>query len=167
MPTKKWKNIYLQVTLEEVNSQIALEYGQAMTVRVLKADGEVMRKSSFSVYMLFKFAKPFILFWLKKIRKIQNIQTAFFPHSDCGGAKCYGSWSEEGYSQIYGAKTATWRRRETHQLVNTQTQEWKRACLKKILFLLFPCVLCFQEICLEDVSFSISGREARRWQDEA
>lgn len=41
---KKWKNIYLQVTLEEVNSQIALEYGQAMTVRVLKADGEVMRK---------------------------------------------------------------------------------------------------------------------------
>lgn len=32
------------MTLEEVNSQIALEYGQAMTVRVLKADGEVMRK---------------------------------------------------------------------------------------------------------------------------
>uniref|UniRef100_A0A672YC73 SNRNP25 ubiquitin-like domain-containing protein n=1 Tax=Sphaeramia orbicularis TaxID=375764 RepID=A0A672YC73_9TELE len=30
------------VTLEEVNSQIALEYGQAMTVRVLKADGEIM-----------------------------------------------------------------------------------------------------------------------------
>ena len=33
-----------QVTLEEVNSQIALEYGQAMTVRVCKMDGEVMRK---------------------------------------------------------------------------------------------------------------------------
>ncbi|XP_062264019.1 U11/U12 small nuclear ribonucleoprotein 25 kDa protein [Platichthys flesus] len=32
----------IQVTLEEINSQIALEYGQAMTVRVLKADGEVM-----------------------------------------------------------------------------------------------------------------------------
>ncbi|KAI5091587.1 U11/U12 small nuclear ribonucleoprotein 25 kDa protein [Silurus meridionalis] len=32
----------IQVTLEEVNSQIALEYGQAMTVRVCKADGEVM-----------------------------------------------------------------------------------------------------------------------------
>lgn len=32
----------IQVTLEEVNSQIALEYGQAMTVKVLKADGEVM-----------------------------------------------------------------------------------------------------------------------------
>ncbi|GAB1295899.1 U11/U12 small nuclear ribonucleoprotein 25 kDa protein [Apodemus speciosus] len=30
------------VTLEEVNSQIALEYGQAMTVRVCKMDGEVM-----------------------------------------------------------------------------------------------------------------------------
>lgn len=28
-----------------MNSQIALEYGQAMTVRVLKADGEVMRES--------------------------------------------------------------------------------------------------------------------------
>ncbi|XP_061837969.2 U11/U12 small nuclear ribonucleoprotein 25 kDa protein [Nerophis lumbriciformis] len=32
----------IQVTLEEINSQIALEYGQAMTVRVLKADGEIM-----------------------------------------------------------------------------------------------------------------------------
>ncbi|KAI2666066.1 U11/U12 small nuclear ribonucleoprotein 25 kDa protein [Labeo rohita] len=32
----------IQVTLEEVNSQVALEYGQAMTVRVCKADGEVM-----------------------------------------------------------------------------------------------------------------------------
>ncbi|KAM9780365.1 U11/U12 small nuclear ribonucleoprotein 25 kDa protein [Neosynchiropus ocellatus] len=32
----------IQVTLEEVNSQIALEYGQAMTVRVLRADGDVM-----------------------------------------------------------------------------------------------------------------------------
>ncbi|XP_064222720.1 uncharacterized protein LOC135270730 [Aotus nancymaae] len=31
-----------QVTLEEVNSQIALEYGQAITVRVCKMDGEVM-----------------------------------------------------------------------------------------------------------------------------
>lgn len=32
----------IQVTLEEVNSQIALEYGQAMTVKVAKADGEIM-----------------------------------------------------------------------------------------------------------------------------
>uniref|UniRef100_A0A8C8T0S1 Small nuclear ribonucleoprotein 25 (U11/U12) n=1 Tax=Peromyscus maniculatus bairdii TaxID=230844 RepID=A0A8C8T0S1_PERMB len=32
----------IQVTLEEVNSQIALEYGQAMTVRVCKMDGEGM-----------------------------------------------------------------------------------------------------------------------------
>lgn len=40
------KFYYFQVTLEEINSQIALEYGQAMTVRVLKADGEVMRKFS-------------------------------------------------------------------------------------------------------------------------
>ncbi|XP_066545841.1 U11/U12 small nuclear ribonucleoprotein 25 kDa protein [Amia ocellicauda] len=32
----------IQVTLEEVNSQVALEYGQAMTIRVCKADGEVM-----------------------------------------------------------------------------------------------------------------------------
>eukprot|EP00071_Canis_lupus_P057774 XP_854401.1 U11/U12 small nuclear ribonucleoprotein 25 kDa protein [Canis lupus familiaris] len=32
----------IQVTLEEVNSQIALEYGQAMTVRVCKMDGEIM-----------------------------------------------------------------------------------------------------------------------------
>lgn len=35
--------LFLQVTLEEINSQIALEYGQAMTVKVLKADGEIMR----------------------------------------------------------------------------------------------------------------------------
>ncbi|PWA17701.1 hypothetical protein CCH79_00008201 [Gambusia affinis] len=32
----------IQVTLEEVNSQIALEYGQAMTVKVLKADAIVV-----------------------------------------------------------------------------------------------------------------------------
>ncbi|XP_061567250.1 U11/U12 small nuclear ribonucleoprotein 25 kDa protein [Cololabis saira] len=32
----------IQVTLEEVNSQIALEYGQAMTVKVVQADGETM-----------------------------------------------------------------------------------------------------------------------------
>ncbi|KAG8558467.1 hypothetical protein GDO81_017007 [Engystomops pustulosus] len=32
----------IQVTLEEINSQIALEFGQAMTVRVCKADMEVM-----------------------------------------------------------------------------------------------------------------------------
>ncbi|XP_077131411.1 U11/U12 small nuclear ribonucleoprotein 25 kDa protein [Ranitomeya variabilis] len=32
----------IQVTLEEINSQIALEFGQAMTVRVCKGDGEVM-----------------------------------------------------------------------------------------------------------------------------
>lgn len=32
----------IQVTLEEINSQVALEYGQAMTVRVCKHDGEVM-----------------------------------------------------------------------------------------------------------------------------
>uniref|UniRef100_A0A4W5RNL9 Small nuclear ribonucleoprotein 25 n=1 Tax=Hucho hucho TaxID=62062 RepID=A0A4W5RNL9_9TELE len=32
----------IQATLEEVNSQVALEYGQAMTVRVCTADGEVM-----------------------------------------------------------------------------------------------------------------------------
>ncbi|XP_069762932.1 U11/U12 small nuclear ribonucleoprotein 25 kDa protein [Narcine bancroftii] len=32
----------IQVTLEEINSQIALEYGQAMTVKVKKGDGEIM-----------------------------------------------------------------------------------------------------------------------------
>ncbi|XP_072336898.1 U11/U12 small nuclear ribonucleoprotein 25 kDa protein [Scyliorhinus torazame] len=32
----------VQVTLEEINSQVALEYGQAMTVKVKKGDGEIM-----------------------------------------------------------------------------------------------------------------------------
>ncbi|KAL9835457.1 U11/U12 small nuclear ribonucleoprotein 25 kDa protein isoform 1-T1 [Geothlypis trichas] len=31
-----------QVTAEEIGSQVALEYGQAMTVRVCKADGETV-----------------------------------------------------------------------------------------------------------------------------
>ncbi|NWU94507.1 SNR25 protein, partial [Upupa epops] len=31
-----------QVTAEEIGSQVALEHGQAMTVRVCKADGETM-----------------------------------------------------------------------------------------------------------------------------
>ncbi|KAF3842560.1 hypothetical protein F7725_024511 [Dissostichus mawsoni] len=35
-------DLFPKVNLEEVNSQIALEYGQAMTVRVLKTDGEIM-----------------------------------------------------------------------------------------------------------------------------
>ncbi|OXB54907.1 hypothetical protein ASZ78_011269 [Callipepla squamata] len=35
-----------QVTPEEIGSQVALEYGQAMTVRVCKADGESMRERS-------------------------------------------------------------------------------------------------------------------------
>lgn len=33
------------MTPEEIGSQVALEYGQAMTVRVCKADGETMRAS--------------------------------------------------------------------------------------------------------------------------
>ncbi len=32
------------VTLEEVNSAIAVEYGQAMIVNVCRADGEVLSK---------------------------------------------------------------------------------------------------------------------------
>uniref|UniRef100_A0A4W3I6N6 Small nuclear ribonucleoprotein 25 n=1 Tax=Callorhinchus milii TaxID=7868 RepID=A0A4W3I6N6_CALMI len=32
----------VQVTLEEINSQVALEYGQAMTVKVKKGDDEIM-----------------------------------------------------------------------------------------------------------------------------
>ncbi|XP_055507145.1 U11/U12 small nuclear ribonucleoprotein 25 kDa protein isoform X1 [Leucoraja erinacea] len=32
----------IQVTLEEINSQVALEYGQAMTVKVKKGDSEIM-----------------------------------------------------------------------------------------------------------------------------
>ncbi|KAA0705421.1 U11/U12 small nuclear ribonucleoprotein 25 kDa protein [Triplophysa tibetana] len=47
MPHSEFLDIFeeglaLMVTLEEVNSQVALEYGQAMTVRVCKGDGEVM-----------------------------------------------------------------------------------------------------------------------------
>lgn len=33
-----------EITLDEVNSQIALEYGQAMTVNICREDGEVLRK---------------------------------------------------------------------------------------------------------------------------
>uniref|UniRef100_A0A8C5MWW7 Uncharacterized protein n=1 Tax=Leptobrachium leishanense TaxID=445787 RepID=A0A8C5MWW7_9ANUR len=44
----------IQVTLEEINSQIALEFGQAMTVKICKASGEVMRKIfSEKFYFLF------------------------------------------------------------------------------------------------------------------
>ena len=37
-------DLHTAVTLEEINSQIALEYGQAMTVNVLRLDGQVLRK---------------------------------------------------------------------------------------------------------------------------
>ena len=33
-----------EITLEEINSQIALEYGQAMVVNVRRADNVVLRK---------------------------------------------------------------------------------------------------------------------------
>ena len=33
-----------EITLEEINSQIALEYGQAMVVNVRRADDVVLRK---------------------------------------------------------------------------------------------------------------------------
>ncbi|MEE6498420.1 hypothetical protein FKM82_003092 [Ascaphus truei] len=32
----------IQVTLEEIHSQIALEFGQAITVKICKGDGDVM-----------------------------------------------------------------------------------------------------------------------------
>lgn len=53
------------MTLEEVNSQIALEYGQAMTVRVLKADGEVMRESLvvFLIVVYYEYVTNFLQ-WL-------------------------------------------------------------------------------------------------------
>ena len=41
-----------EVTLEEVNSQIAVEYGQAMTVFVRRADDIVMRELTATLVVL-------------------------------------------------------------------------------------------------------------------
>ncbi|XP_077415918.1 U11/U12 small nuclear ribonucleoprotein 25 kDa protein isoform X2 [Vanacampus margaritifer] len=49
----------IQVTLEEINSQIALEYGQAMTVKVLKADAIVVVQDA-SVLDLKKAIRRFV-----------------------------------------------------------------------------------------------------------
>ena len=38
-------DLHSAVTVEEINAQIALEYGQAMTVNVKRGDGELYRKS--------------------------------------------------------------------------------------------------------------------------
>jgi U11/U12 small nuclear ribonucleoprotein SNRNP25 len=38
------KDLHPYVTLEEVDSMIALEYGQAMVVNVRRADNEILRK---------------------------------------------------------------------------------------------------------------------------
>lgn len=51
------------VTLEEVNSQIALEYGQAMTVFVRREDDVVLRK--------LRTALQIILYW-KKLLMIKS-----------------------------------------------------------------------------------------------
>lgn len=86
-------NFHLQVTLEEVNSQIALEYGQAMTVKVLKADGEVMRKFP-------------DLFCVCAILDVKSNETASsLSHS--GGAERHGPGSEESYQEVHGAETTT------------------------------------------------------------
>lgn len=100
-------NFHLQVTLEEVNSQIALEYGQAMTVRVLKADCEVMRKCP----------RPFCLCVTLYVKP--NEMPSSLSHS--GGAECHCPGSKESYQEVHGAETTTWRRSEMCQLVNTCT----------------------------------------------
>ena len=43
-------DLHSAVTVEEINAQIALEYGQAMTVNVKRGDGEVYRKSLKSLF---------------------------------------------------------------------------------------------------------------------
>lgn len=84
---------HLQVTLEEVNSQIALEYGQAMTVKVLKADGEVMRKCP-------------DLFCVCVTLDVKSNETASsLSHS--GGTERHGPGSEESYQEVHGAETTT------------------------------------------------------------
>lgn len=81
------------MTLEEVNSQIALEYGQAMTVRVLKADGEVMRKC-------------LDLFLLCVVLRVKSDEApCFLSHS--GGAERHCLRSEESYQEVHGAETTT------------------------------------------------------------
>ena len=47
------KDLHPYVTLEEVNSMIALEYGQAMVVNVRRGDGDVMRKSFWKILIFF------------------------------------------------------------------------------------------------------------------
>lgn len=37
-------DLHSAVTVDEINAQIALEYGQAMTVNIQRADGESYRK---------------------------------------------------------------------------------------------------------------------------
>lgn len=41
-----------RVTLEEVNSLIALEYGQAIIVNVRRADGDIIRKFYFTTVLI-------------------------------------------------------------------------------------------------------------------
>ncbi|XP_035573323.1 U11/U12 small nuclear ribonucleoprotein 25 kDa protein isoform X1 [Canis lupus baileyi] len=100
----------IQVTLEEVNSQIALEYGQAMTVRVCKMDGEIMRKCSPSPcgpcspschadktlpWLLRGNSRAMLWLW---------ILTWLFSRS-CGcGAERHSPGPEEGHSEIRAAQ---------------------------------------------------------------
>lgn len=96
-------NFHLQVTLEEVNSQIALEYGQAMTVKVLKADSEVMRKCPDLFFLCHSFS--FVILDVKSNKTSSSL-------SHRGGAERHGPGSEESYQEVHGAETTTWRRSE-------------------------------------------------------
>ena len=44
-------DLHSAVTVEEINAQIALEYGQAMTVNVKRGDGEVYREHFKSIFI--------------------------------------------------------------------------------------------------------------------
>lgn len=93
-----------QVTAEEIGSQVALEYGQAMTVRVCKADGETLRACGAGRGRAGD-------------RGAAGLTRLSTPRSRGGGAERLGAGPEEGAAAALSAEAGSAGRCPAPQLV--------------------------------------------------
>ncbi|MBN3285707.1 SNR25 protein, partial [Polyodon spathula] len=142
----------IQVTLEEINSQVALEYGQAMTVRVCKDDGEVMPivvVQNATVLDLKKAIRRFMELKQQREGGVKHISWRYVWrtfHLIFDGEKLEDdkmklkesrrSWmrcQDDGSAEATAAVAAPEQERAAHHAAGLQTQHWLHLHDKKAL----------------------------------
>lgn len=131
------------MTPEEIGSQVALEYGQAMTVRVCKADGESMRERSGAGD------------GAGSCRAAGAERVC--PCSCGGGAERDGARSKEGAAAARAAPASAAWRRAASQLVSGSARHGSAA---PALHSPAPTAVFPQEVHLEDVPPDLQRGEA-------